>query len=164
MFNPLYLFNKDLLQKLIEKKNRFFIRQAYIRGFDPFDLKQNFSFLISHYNDHNGAENHYRAIEKDRSRFLYDIENPEHLERLRVAASQPTGFKIYSAFLAEKTWTPSERMRMNFRRYIDTQLDWKPKKKETVNIDLFFQNGELYIELKYEQKQLKLPLSDIEKY
>src|SRR5438045_2242182 len=97
MFNPAYPFTKELLDSMLAKEVPFFVRSTYNRGFEN-GLKG--SYLISHYHKKSDAEQHYNSIQHDKSRFLYDATVTEHVEKLKIAASQPEGYKIYSILIA----------------------------------------------------------------
>jgi hypothetical protein len=162
MHNPFPLYSERLLDALIKAGHKYFVRQTYKRGFDHFDTEQRGSFLITHYNDLNKANIHYEALTNDGNRFLYDISNSEHLEKLRVASRQPVGYKIYTPLLQQE-WKPSPQIAQGIRRYIDYKLRWKPAREETVQTNLFTQFGELFITLKFRIQEVKVPLADIEK-
>ena len=162
MHNPFSLYSERLLNALLNAGHKYFVRQTYKRGLDHFDEQQKGAFLISHYNELNKATIHYEALVKDGNRFLYDIEKPEHIEKLRIASKQPEGYKIYSPLLTQE-WTPSNDMRQKIRRYIDYKLKWRPSREETVATNLFIEFGELFITLKLRSYNEKVPLSDIER-
>ncbi|MES2331203.1 MAG: hypothetical protein V4539_16480 [Bacteroidota bacterium] len=160
MHNPLYIFDREVLDELIKTGHRYFVRQTYKRGLNHSDLKA--SFLISHYEEQAKAEIHYKALTTDPNRFLYDAENPDHLLKLQVAASQPEGYRIYTLHLAMEEWKVPLILKGNLRRYI-TKLGWHPTKSGGVNAKLFSQFGELFVALRWQSHETKVPLSDIEK-
>jgi hypothetical protein len=162
MHNPLVLFSTELLNSLIKTGHAYFVRQTYKRGVDHFGEKQKGPYLLSHYTDISKATMHYESLNMDANRFLYDISKQEHLEKLKVAAGQPQGYKIYIALL-QKEWTPSDIMKGKVRRYVDQKLKWHPGRNETVKTNLFIQFGELFITLKLGIREIKVPLSDIER-
>ena len=115
MHNPLVLFSTDLLNSFIKAGHKFFVRQTYKRGIDHFDDTQKGAYLISHYNDINKATMHFEALKFDGNRYLYDISKEEDLQRLKIAAQQPNGYKIYSALL-QQAWKPSDLMAGKVKR------------------------------------------------
>jgi hypothetical protein len=159
MHNPLYIFRTDVLDELIKTGHRYFVRQTYKRGM-ILELKA--SFLISHYEEQAKADIHYKALIADANRFLYDAENSDHLLKLQAAASQPTGYRIYTLHLAMDEWKVPLILKGNLRRYI-TKLGWHPAKDKGVNAKLFSQFGELFIALKWQSHETKVPLYEIEK-
>ncbi len=162
MHNPFPLYSQRLLEALIKAGHRYFVRQTYKRGRNQFDTEEKGAYLISHYNDLNKATVHYEALKNDGNRFLYDISNTEHLEKLRVAALQPAGYKIYTPLL-EQEWKPTEQLAKRIRSYINYKLHWRPGRSETVHTNLFLEFGELFITLKFRVYNEKIPLSDIER-
>lgn len=163
MYNPFGLLTKKLLLALIKAGNLYFVRQTYKRGLDITDTTQKAAFLLTHYTNAGRAQMHYDALANDANRFLYDATHPAHLQKLETAASQPIGFKVYSP-LMEKEWQPSKLLSDKIRRYVAAELLWMPARSETVKADLFTQFGELFVTLKHRVEEIRVPLSDIEKY
>lgn len=159
MHNPLYIFSTEVLEELIKTGHRYFVRQTYRRGYDH-TLKA--SFLISHYEEQAKADIHFKALTNDPNRFLYDAQNPERLTKLQIAAAQPEGFRIYTLHLAMEEWKVPTSLKGNLKRYI-TRLNWHPSKDKGVNAKLFSQFGELFIALKWQSHETKVPLYEIEK-
>lgn len=157
------LFTEQLLSAFITNGHKYFVRQTYARGRDMFDLNNKGAFLISHYTDKSKAHIHYQALGGDAHRFFYDLDAPGHLQKLQAAARQPQGYRIYVPLLP-KEWKPSEMMLQKIRKYIDSQLHWKPARKDGVKTDLFLQFGELFLTLKWKTTEVKLPLAEVEKY
>jgi len=162
MHNPFQLYSSELLDSLIKAGHKYFLRQTYKRGKDHFDETTKNAFLITHYNDLNKARIHFEALSNDGNRFLYDISNDQHLLKLKTAASQPEGYKIFTPLLLEP-WQPSDTMKGKIRRYIHQKLNWNPSVSDTVHSNLFTQFGELFITLKFKRQEIKIPLTDIER-
>jgi hypothetical protein len=147
---------------LIDAGNRYFVRQTYERGLNPFDKVQKAAFLFTHYRDLPSAQMHYNFLHYDANRFLYDSSNPAHAAKLDIAAKQVPAYPVFTPLL-EKPWEPSEKMSELIRRYIRAHLNWTPSREETVKADLFTEFGELFVNLKFRSFQTKVPLADIEK-
>jgi hypothetical protein len=96
MFNPLEPWNEAALEGFIKAGMRYFVRQCFDRAKGPFDENIKGYFLFCHYKNYAPAKEHYDAIKDDPSRFLYDWEEPEHREKLSIAASRPPGYKLYT--------------------------------------------------------------------
>ena len=160
--NPFGLLSLKLLHALIHAGQRYFVRQSYPRGFNPFDETLKRAFLLTHYERLPDAQMHFNLVSQDRHRFLYDSHNPEHFERLERAAKQIPGWPVYTPLL-EKPWVPSEKMAELIRRYIANNLSWTPAREETVKADLFTQFGQLFVTLKYRSQEIRVLLEDIEK-
>ena len=163
MHNPFVLLSARLLHSLIASGNIYFVRQTYKRGLDMHDAHTKAAFLFTHYDNLDGAQRHFDSLQNDSNRFLYDDSTAEHHKKLEIASKQPLGYKVYSSLL-EEPWKPSEKMAEQIRRYISENLTWTPARKDTIVAELFTQIGELFIILKYSTNEVKVPLTDIEKY
>ena len=163
MHNPFVLLSAKLLDSLIKAGNTHFVRQTYKRGKDELHDHIRAAFLITHYTEATRAQTHYDALPGDPNRFLYDIADPVHAEKLAIAANQPLGFKIFSP-LMQQPWKPTAEIAAQIRTYISEKMNWTPGRNDTVKADLFTQFGELFINLKYGNHEIKVPLVDIENY
>mgnify|MGYP003574963444 CR=1 FL=1 len=162
MHNPFGHLSIKLLHALINGGNRYFVRQTYKRGLNPFDPTQKAAFLFTHYADLPTARMHYNFLHHDPNRFLYDSRKPEHYAKLEIAARQVVGYPVYTPLL-ERNWEPSEKMSESIRRYIRAHLTWTPAREESVKADLFTEFGELFVNLKWRSHEKKVPLANIEK-
>lgn len=157
MHNPLALLNISVLDGLIAAGHAYFVRQTYTRGKDP-RMKE--VLLISPYYSKTAAITHYNAIEEDKRKHIYTLDEKE---KLYHAATQPTGYLVYVALLKDKTWSPSYDIAAKIKRYIRSEASWKPERKDEVQAALYIVYGELFITLKLNKDEIKVPLSDIEK-
>lgn len=163
MFNPLYPLTTDVLQATIDRGCVYFVRNTYTQAFDHFDHNIKGYYLFTHYNDLAKAEAHYNSIKHDKSRFLYDWNNPEHQDRLKKAAASPQGYKIFSTyFLPDYKKKITNPLKDKINKYMYRHTDWKPGRGETVNVDFFLQFGTLYITMSYAGQQIKVNFTDIE--
>lgn len=178
--NPLTLFTSQLLAVHLQSGNRYFVRQTYERGLtksqpltttlkNPTHQQANTAppkaaFLISEYTELSRAKIHLAELENDAQAYLYDAEDPEHLRRLHIAASQPAGYAIYAPLLAMRQWKPSDALKAKIKSYIETRLKWKPRGSDEIGAELFLQYGELFITLKFGRDHAKLRLIEIEKH
>jgi hypothetical protein len=163
MHNPFVLLTTRLLESLIKAGNHFFVRQTYKRGKNELDPLNKAAFLFTHYTDYSRAKTHYDSLDNDPNRFLYNINEEAHYQKLFIAAGQPEGFKVYSP-IVQQTWKPTAPIATKIRNYIDQKLNWTPGRNDGVKADLFVQFGELFITLKYGIHEVKLPLADIENF
>lgn len=161
MHNPFVLLSTRLLESLLKAGNTFFVRQTYRRGKNLLDPLNKAAFLITHYSDYSLARAHYDALYNDPNRFLYNVTEQEHYDKLATAATQPAGYKIYSP-LIQQPWKPTPEMSAKIRNYINQKLSWSPRRSDMVKADLFVQFGELFITLKYGMDAIQLPLAAIE--
>jgi len=162
MHNPFGLINEKLLNALIVAGNRYFVRQTYPRGLQPFNENQKAAFLLTHYRERDAAEKHYTFLQHDRYRFLYDSDHPAHLVKLEMAARQFPEYPVYTPLL-QKAWEPSEKMVAHIRRYIAAHFNWRVPREEAVKAELFTEFGELFVNLKYKSGSASVPLAEIEK-
>lgn len=162
MFNPLYPFTKPVLEKTIQRGCIYFVRNDYPNAIDHFQTGIKAHLLFTHYDDLGKAQAHYNSIPQDKYRFLYDWNNPEHQEKLIIAASQPKEYKIYSSYFLpdyEKLITDEQKKKIN--KYIDLQTMWKPKKGESIKIDISLQFGSIFITASYQGNKLKAKFADV---
>ncbi len=171
MHNPLTIFSPQLLSVHLQSGNRYFVRQTYERGLHTASSQQQANtappkaaFLISEYTELSRAKIHMAELEADSQAYLYDAEDPEHLRRLNIAASQPAGYAIYAPLLAMRKWKPTDALKAKIKSYIETRLKWKPKGSDGLDAELFLQFGELFITLKFGRDHAKVRLIEIEKH
>jgi hypothetical protein len=162
MFNPFHPFTDPLLDAFVQHGKRYFVRQTYRRGVNALNEGIKGAYLISHYDDLNKAQAHYNALASDPNRFLYDWNNTGHQQKLKVAASSPAGYKVYSCTL-ERNWERhiTDRIKKGIRLYV-TGLGWQPSRSEGLNTKYFQIFGELYIQLKYKTREVKVKFEEIE--
>jgi hypothetical protein len=163
MHNPFVLLTTRLLESLIKADNTFFVRQTYPRGKNQLDPLNKAAFLFSHYTDYSRAKTHYDALDNDPNKFLYNLNEPGHYEKMFIAAGQPEGFHIYSP-LVPQPWKPTAPIATKIRNYINQKMGWSPSRSDAVKADLFVQFGELFITLKFGIHEVKLPLAEIENF
>lgn len=167
MLNPYTLLTPGLLEAML-RQPMYFVRQEYKRGSrtgpDP-EIK---SLLLTHYGRHEvdreRAERHMRLLMKDPCRFLYDSEDPLHLEKLRKASRQPEGYRVYINLLPKK-WKPGEGFKLRLSRYVREKIPWwnySPAHK--LNVTLKERYGELFIALLWKGQQTEVHLDEIEYY
>jgi len=164
MFNPLYPFSEALLESFVKSGKVYFVRNSFPRGFDHFEDNIKAYLLITHYDDKSKALAHYNSISHDRYRFLYELDNPEHLHKLTLAAKQPEGYKIYSTlFVPDWKKRITKELNRKVNNYMKLHTKWKPEKGESVNLDFYFQFGQLYFTLVYNGDKIMGNFEDIEK-
>ncbi|MEO8148541.1 MAG: hypothetical protein ABI723_12925 [Bacteroidia bacterium] len=165
MFNPLTLFLKELLDELIKRDKKYFVRQSYPRGMIVSDETIKGSYLITHYDDLLKATQHYNALTHDPNRYLYHWEKEEDRNKLEIAASQPAGYKVYAAVTMPDI---KPRLEIAFKepvkRFIDTKLNWKGKRTDTAHYNLFFLYGELHLHITLKNHAIKVALIEVEKF
>ncbi len=165
MYNPFPLLNEQLLVDKIKAGKRYFVRQTYRRGFDRTIIA---AFLLRAYEDDEEiqANQHLSVLSKDGNAYLYDANNPEHLEKLVIAARQPHGYKIFYAGKKGVDWKPPIVYQTKIRNYIRTKHpDWRTKKGgDQVTTGLFEEFGMLFLKFSFDKEEDKIPFDEIEKY
>lgn len=163
MFNPLASWTEEALNGFIQEGKKYFVRQTFNRARHPFDEGIKGYFLFCHYESYAQAKEHYDALVGDPNRFLYDWDNEEHREKLKIAARQPRGYRIYSnTFMPDWERHITDRMKKKVKAFIDKR-GWKPKREETVQIDFYPHFGEVMITLRFREQKLSVKLEEIEK-
>lgn len=166
MYNPYTILTPQLLAAML-KQPMYFVRQHYPRGLQHEDDKC-IPLLFTHYihtdTDKERADRHMRLLMKDKFRFLYDSTNPEHLEKLKKAAAQPEGYRIYINLLPKK-WKASDGLKLIISRYVSEKLSWwNYTPKDKLNVTLKERYGELFIALLWRGQQTEVLLDDIENF
>ncbi|WP_346317368.1 hypothetical protein [Chitinophaga sp. YIM B06452] len=160
MHNPLSILRAMVLDGLIQAGHMYFVRQSYPRGMFK-NIKE--SLLITPYKSAGEANHHYNAIVSDPRRYIYSVYHPGDREKLYYAASQPEGYGIYIALLKDREWKPGHSFTAAIRRYMRLHGGSRPDGRENLSAELSIRFGELFINLKRHQQELKIPLSEIEK-
>ena len=165
MYNPFPLLTRGLLDDQVSKGKRWFIRQTFPRGMEPRLIA---AFLLRAYDgeEKDLAGQHLDAIVSDGNAFLYDAEIPEHLEKLRIAASQPFGYKVYYAAKKGVDWKPpgpyQEKMRHFLRRHHPA---WRSQKEgDKIQIGLHEEFGQLFLKFSYADETDTILFDLIENY
>ncbi|HTR31583.1 MAG TPA: hypothetical protein VMH27_20065 [Puia sp.] len=184
MYNPFPLLTPGLLRDQVAKGKRFFVRQTFPRGCDA-RLKA--AFLLRAYEaiDQRTAEQHLAVLTRrpvrgspgeggspggggspDPHAYLYDVTIPDHLVRLKTAATQPFGYKVFYAAKKGVDWTPPEIYREKMRHYINrNHPDWRGTQgREPVEIGLYEEFGELFLKFSHRDKHDTIPFDLIETY
>ncbi|NIG57143.1 hypothetical protein [Chitinophaga sp. Cy-1792] len=155
MQNPLVLFTVPLLKTLLDSGYTLFVRQSYLPGVEPGEEETKEAFLITPYTNIGLANQHFQAIRFDKRKYIYQAHRPEEVEKLYIAAGQPPGFKVYSAWLKGESWEPDDQLAVRLRKYMQIHTNWRPN--HTVEASLEFEFGVLYIFMRYGQEELKIP-------
>ena len=166
MYNPYTPLTEEILEAMV-KQPMYFVRQYYPRGITEFDNKQLTPLLFTHYIHHEvdneRAQRHMRLLKKNPFRFLYDSTNKEHLEKLKIAASQPSGYKVYINLIPEK-WKASEGLKQKIKTYMIEKLPWwNYVPSDKLKVTLRERYGELYVDLLWKHQKTEVNLEEIEK-
>ena len=165
MYNPFPLLTPGLLRDQVAKGKRFFVRQHFPRGHDS-RLKA--AFLLRAYDaiDQATAEQHLATLTGDPYAFLYDVTIQDHLVRLKTAATQPFGYKVFYAAKKGVDWNPPEAYREKIRHYINRNHSaWRGvQSREPVEIGLYEEFGELFLKFSHKDEHDTIPFDLIETY
>ena len=167
MYNPYSLLTPQLLNAMT-KQPMYFVRQYYERGKMIHDENNISPFLFTHYTHHDTdkerVERHMRLLWMDKYRFLYDSTKQEHFEKLKQAALQPEGYRIFINLLPKK-WKANEMLKMKINNYMLHKLPWwKYSPADKLNVTLKERYGQLYIALLWKGQQTEVHLDEIENF
>ncbi|MBL7757448.1 MAG: hypothetical protein JNL59_08640 [Chitinophagaceae bacterium] len=162
MYNPFVLLSPELLAHKIAAGKRFFVRQTYLRGLQP-GIRAAFLFRAYPETEKEPALQHLQAINSDRHAHIYDITEEDELQKLRIAAAQPAGYRIYYAGKIGTKWRPPPVYEYRIRQYIRRRHpEWRPTRGLQIRIGLFEKWGNLWIRLEFEEEIETIPLSQFE--
>lgn len=157
VYNPCHLFLEALIDALKYSGFKFYVRQYYYRGNKDSDK----GYLLSHYRTREEAQRHFDTIAHDPSRYIYDVEVEEDLKKLKIAASQPPGYKIFTSLFAFEKWSVPEEIRDKLEYYIRHRTSFKSGRKEIQTKPIMLL-GEVYLEIKQGKEIIKVSLFEIE--
>jgi hypothetical protein len=167
MYNPFPLFTPTLLLAQISeaKGKRFFVRQTFQRGKQP-ELKAAFLFRGYTEEEKELAQEHVENLSRDPHAFLYDAKNEAHLEKLKTAARQPSGFKIYYVGKTKWEWKPPPVYQVKMKNYIQKlHPRWRTARgKNKVMVGLYEECGELFLKFNFEEEEDKIVFDAIENF
>lgn len=162
MFNPCYPFTPELLEAMLAKNVKYFVRSSYKRGRDyPGETKKE-AFILSHYQTLEEAQHHFKNILADPYRFFYNANNLQHLERLHKAAVTKD-YKVYSQLIVPGSEDKvTRRYAKQTSLYLFKNTNWKLKRGTAVSPGLFMQEGELYARIACQGNEITVKFEDIE--
>jgi hypothetical protein len=168
MYNPFPLLTPGLLRDQVAKGKRYFVRQYFPRGYDA-RLKAAFLLRACEEIDKATAGQHFTAIVNDPYAFLYDVTIQDHLVRLKTAATQPFGYKVFYAAKKGVDWKPPEAAREKMRHYIlRHHPGWRntsaTRGADPIEIGLYEEFGELFLKFSREDEYDTIPFDLIEQY
>jgi hypothetical protein len=167
MYNPFPLITPSLLISQISDKKgkRFFVRQTFKRGFLE-GLKA--AFLLRGYteDEKDVANEHFTLLAHDPNAFLYDAKNEEHLEKLKIASRQPSGFKVYYVGKTKVDWKPPKIIVDKLQKYIRARHPhWRTKKgSDPIDAGLYEEFGNIYFKLNFGSEEEKVFFDIIENF
>jgi hypothetical protein len=165
MYNPLPILTPGILDDQLAKGKRWFVRQTFPRGMEARLIA---AFLIRGYDEEEKdlADQHAATLKNDGNAFLYDAEDKTHLQKLRIAAGQPFGYKIFYAARKGVEWKPPANYQEKMRNYIRRHHPaWRSQKEgDKIGIGLHEEFGQLFLKFSFQSENDTIPFDEIEKY
>jgi hypothetical protein len=172
VYNPFPILTPGLLDDQLARGKRYVVRQTYARGLA--DRSANArgpapkaAFLLRAYfpEEKELAGQHLASLSGDPYAFLYDADDPEHLKKLQLAATQPAGYRIYYAAKKGIDWDPPEAYQEKMREYIRRHHpSWRTKPGgDKIQIGLFEEFGQLFLKFNFDEQEDTIPFEWIEK-
>lgn len=159
---PIALFSPELLEGMLQKQIRFFVRQQMEDAAHYFsDTGQVRYFVLSHYADEGKALGHMQAKSGDPYRRLYRTDVAEDMTDLRMAATQPEGFKIYTTLLDGHSWKPPRGFDEKIKSYL-RHAGHFPKRTDELTVSPFFEFGVLFLKFKWSRNEIRVPYSQVD--
>jgi hypothetical protein len=160
LYCPSALLSPDLLLGMIQKGNKYFVRHQLLGGTKYFLEDMEAVVIITHYADKGKALEHMQAIQKTAYAKLYDIDIEADLQNLRVAASQPGKYRIFTTLLNSKTWKPPNGFSDRIRKYLRFR-NFFPTRTDEVAASPFFEFGVLFLKIKWSGSEIRIPFHDL---
>ncbi len=164
MLQPFEEFKLIYIQKLRQLKKRYLVTQSYPRADVPTE-NQKTSILISDYDDLGQAKIHQNAIKHDKYNAIVDMENPVHFEKLKQMLDQDSRYQLFWAVVRsakELQDRVNRKYKDHMRRYIKKNTNWNIDRDTTLYPSLIISFGELFIQLKHGNQNLRLKFEEIE--
>lgn len=166
IYNPYTILTPGILDAML-KQPMYFVRQYYERGSEICRGKS-LPLLFTHYGHHETdkerAERHMRLLLKDTYRYLYDSTDPAHFEKLKMAATQPQGYRVYINLLPKK-WKANSSIKLKINQYVRMKLPWwNYSPADKLKVTLKERYGQLFIVLLWRGQKTEVLLEEIENF
>ena len=166
MLQPFELFNERYLERLIQLKKFYLISQSYPRGINHFAEAHRIDILVTDYESPGEAQMHLNAVKNDKYGALIDLQKTEHKKKI---LDMLTGEKYQLYWSIVKSADDlQKRLQVGYkdkmRKYIQANTDWRIGGDETITPSIETTYGELFINLKWKTKRLRIKFEDIERY
>ena len=166
MIQPFTIFEKKMIVGLINLRKVYLVAQYYPPGMNHFSDKAKIPILISDYDDVSLAQVHLGALRHDKYGCIINLENEKHLNKLRDMLTENSQFLLYWAAV-ESMKKLEKRITLkykdNMRNYIIKNTTWRIGADETLRPVLQVIFGELFINLKYGDQEIRVKFEEIEK-
>lgn len=166
MLQPFELFNERYLERLIQLKKFYLISQSYPRGINHFAEAHRIDILVTDYESPGEAQMHLNAVKNDKYGALIDLQKTEHKKKI---LDMLTGEKYQLYWSIVKSADDlQKRLQVGYKdkmkKYIQANTDWRIGGDETITPSIETTYGELFINLKWKTKRLRIKFEDIERY
>lgn len=168
MYNPLAAISDQLIEVMLQSP-KLFVREYYPRGLAFEDAPGTIPLLLTYYEkdqptEVSRAHFHFKQLEQDRYRFLYDSENVAHQARLRRATHCGTTYKIFINLLPHQ-WEPPDFLKKKIHTYMQHHLPWwNYSKSNSLHVHLRDRYGKLFLELSWKANQAEVLLDEVENF
>ena len=163
MFNPFAPFDPRLLEKFRAKGVKAFVKQTYERGKSRLDGNNITAYLLIHYENPSMARQYYQAIQADPGRRLFRMDDPAEYQELHSLLNKPSNFRFFTALILKDANEKAKKLLdKQIRAYITYRTDWQPPRSADISFNLEMVFGELYVQLKYRDHEIKIKLSELE--
>lgn len=166
MFQPFLQLNQKYLDGLIRLKKTFLVSQSYKRGTEHFEDGEKTCLLFSDYEKLAEAQLHFNALKQDNFAAIIDLANEAHKMKIESLFETDSNFKPFWAIVLSKKSVEQQlktRYMDNVRKWIGNNTNWDIKGSDTVNTQMAVTFGEIFLELKWRSRQIKVKFEDIEK-
>jgi hypothetical protein len=163
MFNPFAPFDPHFLNAFRQKGVKAFVKQTYDRGRNMYDNDPQPAFLLIHFTDLANAQKHFDVIKTDHNRQIYNLDDPLHWQELVNMLNRPAGKRFFTNLtIRNVNQRAKQLLDRRIRDYLRQRTNWRPGRNEQVNFSLDFIFGEIYVELSYGPKRIKIKLEELE--
>lgn len=166
MINPFSRMNEKFIAAFRKRGKRYLVIQEFKRENNLFkDLNKNY-VLVSHYNNPAEAIHHYKVIKDQPLSKMIDLENEIERKELEGMLNINSSWIVYSILDADPAATKStidKQLKYNIRNYIAANTQWLIGREQEVVTELETTFGELFVNLKYSGRKIRVALKELEK-
>ncbi|HEY4150336.1 MAG TPA: hypothetical protein VGM41_15460 [Chitinophagaceae bacterium] len=159
-FKPIYL------PELIKQKRFYLVSQSYHRHLGNLPATETKSgLLISCYEHVNMAKTHVQALTNDRYAAVINLQKPAHRTKMQDLLEEYSKYRVFVAAVknnAEIEGRINRLYRAQMKRYIEARTDWRISADTTLRPHLHLVFGELFITIKYGNKEIRVKFEEIE--
>ena len=163
MFNPFAPFDPRLLEKFKLKGVKAFVKQTYERGKSRLDENNVTAYLLIHFTSLAMAQQYFQSIQADTGRRLFRLDDPAEFQELHSLLNKPSNSRFFTALTIKDANEKAKKLLdKQIRAYITYKTDWHPPRSADISFNLELSFGELYVQLKYDNREIKMKLSELE--